>query len=336
MSRTQSAEIASAYPACRMNWSEPQERNLQKSEDAQAIGLPMYSSTGHMRSSAQLSNDIHHLNKSRPVQYNVFDTEIAITDDWHFTASNGIRMRNLEPRVGLLATESKQEPSPPMTISDTRYDRQDPWGTGGFQSGSYMTFGSLPSPRTLHSSPRQSSPEDRTRNQPMLVLSDCDGMQPPTASPRSSVTTRMLDRDYEWPDKADWTAHENKMIHDSFDEGSALWIFIADQLPGRSAEEIRQHWMQTSTAKSLIKPVKLRSPRKSGKSSQRRRSGGDELSPKLGRWDPDEDEQLLEAMRTHNRNWSACAKTIPGRDGKQCRARWMSLLVNTGRQQWAN
>lgn len=164
-------------------------------------------------------------------------------------------------------------------------------------------------------------------------------MQPPTESSRSSIASRVNDYAKGRDEASNWTEHEERTIQDSFGEGSPLWSLIEDQLPGRSAQEVRHHWLTTSAAVTVPKSAKQRSIRKftkTGKSTQRKRPGAEDLTAKLGRWDPAEDECLLKAMRIHDRNWSACAKMIPAGDGKQCRARWMSLLVSTGRQQWSS
>lgn len=221
-------------------------------------------------------------------------------------------------------------------IPEPQFERQDSWQHGALPPSSYMTFHSLPSPPTRHTSPQHSSPENTAIHYPMHASCSQDGMQPPTEGSRSSIASRAATFQDTNTEQSDWQSEEDIIIRESFEEGSALWIFIADQLPGRSAQDVRRRWSKTSALSANPCPPKAKSSKRTGRNLQRRRSGGDELSPKLGRWDPEEDEKLLEAMRVHNRNWSACAKTIQGRDGKQCRARWMSLLVSNGRQQWAN
>jgi hypothetical protein len=48
---------------------------------------------------------------------------------------------------------------------------------------------------------------------------------------------------------------------------------------------------------------------------------------KKSKWTPDEDELLRRFVEIHGLgNWSAIAQNIPGRNGKQCRERWMNQL----------
>ena len=55
-----------------------------------------------------------------------------------------------------------------------------------------------------------------------------------------------------------------------------------------------------------------------------------------GFWSYNEDCKLLSWIQTKGpKKWTACAQTIPGRTGKQCRERWFNALnpeVKTG--QW--
>ncbi|PWA62832.1 transcription factor MYB44-like protein [Artemisia annua] len=44
-----------------------------------------------------------------------------------------------------------------------------------------------------------------------------------------------------------------------------------------------------------------------------------------GPWSPEEDEMLENLMEKHDRNWSLISMSMPGRSGKSCRLRWLSL-----------
>jgi hypothetical protein len=48
---------------------------------------------------------------------------------------------------------------------------------------------------------------------------------------------------------------------------------------------------------------------------------------KKSKWSPDEDERLRQNVETHGLgNWSLISQGLPGRNGKQCRERWMNQL----------
>ena len=56
-----------------------------------------------------------------------------------------------------------------------------------------------------------------------------------------------------------------------------------------------------------------------------------------GRWSPEEDKLLTEWVEKHGPNkWTLCSKTIPGRNGKQCREHWSnSLDPNLKKGEWS-
>jgi hypothetical protein len=46
----------------------------------------------------------------------------------------------------------------------------------------------------------------------------------------------------------------------------------------------------------------------------------------MGRWKPEEDTKLIEAVKTHSNNWVAVATLVSGRTDQQCRKRWLDTV----------
>jgi hypothetical protein len=59
---------------------------------------------------------------------------------------------------------------------------------------------------------------------------------------------------------------------------------------------------------------------------------------KKAKWTPDEDNLLSASIQEHGiSNWSRIAQNLPGRNGKQCRERWMNQLCpNLNRDNWTH
>jgi len=100
----------------------------------------------------------------------------------------------------------------------------------------------------------------------------------------------------------EWTAREGANLLSLVDKyGHSRWEEIANQMPGRSAEQCYNHW------KTVLNPNVVKG---------------------RGSWTPEEDEQLTSLVNTHGpRRWATViAPLLPGRLGKQCRERWHNNL----------
>jgi hypothetical protein len=62
------------------------------------------------------------------------------------------------------------------------------------------------------------------------------------------------------------------------------------------------------------------------------------LPVKKAKWTADEDFRLSESIQEHGMsNWSRIAQNLPGRNGKQCRERWMNQLCpSLNRDNWSH
>jgi hypothetical protein len=78
------------------------------------------------------------------------------------------------------------------------------------------------------------------------------------------------------------------------------WIAAAAMVPGRTKLQCHHRWTQTLQ------------PATTGKTA--------------GRWKPEEDAKLTEAVKKHGRKWIPVATLVPGRTDQQCRSRWVKTL----------
>jgi uncharacterized protein (DUF2237 family) len=84
------------------------------------------------------------------------------------------------------------------------------------------------------------------------------------------------------------------------------WFAIATLVPGRTKRQCHNRWHDA---------LDPRIHRTTGRT---------------GRWTPDEDAMLKEAVQMHNsKNWDAIARLVPGRTITQCGNRWQSALVTS-------
>jgi 3-keto-L-gulonate-6-phosphate decarboxylase len=107
-----------------------------------------------------------------------------------------------------------------------------------------------------------------------------------------------------------WKPEEDAKLMEAMQKHGKKWIAVAAMIPGRTNLQCHQRWNQN------LNPV-------AGKTA--------------GRWKPEEDAKLIEAMKKHGNNWVAVAAMIPGRTDQQCRQRWVqSLNPSNGKKkgQW--
>jgi hypothetical protein len=100
-----------------------------------------------------------------------------------------------------------------------------------------------------------------------------------------------------------WTEDEDSKLKDAVQtHGGKNWYKIASLVPGRTQKHCSNRWHD------VLDP------------SINRANG------RTGKWTPDEDIKLKEAVQTHGgKNWDEIAALIPGRTKLQCSSRWHGL-----------
>ncbi|KAI8338999.1 Homeodomain-like protein [Chlamydoabsidia padenii] len=105
-----------------------------------------------------------------------------------------------------------------------------------------------------------------------------------------------------------WTTEEDKLLMEAVKEhGPHKWSLIAQHIPDRTPVQCSTRWLGA-------------------------------LNPNVhkGKWAPDEDEALTQAVQKYsNKNvlpWNRIAQHIPNRTGIQCQARWTEALDPTVRK----
>ncbi len=96
-----------------------------------------------------------------------------------------------------------------------------------------------------------------------------------------------------------WSEEEDHALSEAVCKyGSKNWRLVANELPGRSVSQCLHRW------KNVINPTLIK-----------------------GSWTMEEDETIKELVAANGaKNWTAIAKELPGRVGKQCRERWHNHL----------
>jgi Myb-like DNA-binding domain len=111
----------------------------------------------------------------------------------------------------------------------------------------------------------------------------------------------------------DWNTEETSLLVklvELYEESAPRWNEIADNFPDRSALDCLTKW-QRITMPSVIK----------GK----------------GSWTPEEDVILREKRILYGRKWAQIATHLPGRQGKQCRERYVNHLdPNLRKGEWTD
>jgi len=105
-----------------------------------------------------------------------------------------------------------------------------------------------------------------------------------------------------------WSSAEDLQLQQAVESvGEGKWQQVALLVPGRSPIQCLHRWTKR------LKPGLVRGP-----------------------WTVTEDELLKSWVSKHGANsWSACSEQVPGRNGKQCRERWMnSLNPDVKRGEW--
>jgi myb proto-oncogene protein len=97
-----------------------------------------------------------------------------------------------------------------------------------------------------------------------------------------------------------WTPEEDaKLVKAVKNHGKDCWVTVAAMVPGRTNIQCHSRWVQT------LNPANMKNP---------------------GKWKPEEDAKLTEAVKRLGKKWVAIAALVPGRTNQQCRKRWVRRL----------
>jgi hypothetical protein len=119
----------------------------------------------------------------------------------------------------------------------------------------------------------------------------------PAASLASTVTSRAPRRN--------WTPEEDTKLTEAVKKHGESWVTVAAMVSGRTNQQCRSRWVRSL----YLTNEKI-----------------------AGRWTPEEDEKLTEAVEKHSNDWVAVAAMVPGRTDQQCRDRWThNLDPNNGK-----
>ena len=164
----------------------------------------------------------------------------------------------------------------------------------------------LDSPRTP-STARRSSPRWRKGLPTAMTSATEEGEGEHDTSASNPLATPGGDASKESPEQADasersWDSDELELLRklvEQYKNTAPRWNEIAANFTGRSAIDCLSQW-QTVTNPPVIK----------GK----------------GSWTPEEDQILREMRKRYGRKWAKIAQHLPGRQGKQCRERFVNHL----------
>ena len=149
-----------------------------------------------------------------------------------------------------------------------------------------------------------------------------------------------------------WSIEEDQKLTDLvLLHGNSNWALVAEQIPGRTADQCREKWTNSldpsikrgdwtdEEERLLINLISLHGDHNwveiaeqiPGRTNRQcRMKWSMSLGPdiKKGVWTDEEDELLIDLVNSYNGHpkWTEIAEQIPGRTNKQCRERWTNSL----------
>jgi hypothetical protein len=94
--------------------------------------------------------------------------------------------------------------------------------------------------------------------------------------------------------KGKWSPKEDALLNEAVQKHGRKWVSVAALVPGRTNPQCRSRWLRHL----------------------------DPTNGKKGRWTPQEDAILIEAVGKLGKDFTAVAALIPGRTNERCRDRW--------------
>jgi hypothetical protein len=158
-------------------------------------------------------------------------------------------------------------------------------------------------------------PAKRTRRQARTSISTtADGVTTASAddTPTDSVTpaASLPSPATSRAPRRSWTPAEDAKLTEAVKKhGKDCWAVVAAMVPGRTNKRCRQRWVLT------LDPAN---------------------GMKRGKWTPEEDAKLNEAIENHGKDWVVVAAMVPGRTNQLCRERWVRNLdpANGKKRKW--
>jgi hypothetical protein len=126
----------------------------------------------------------------------------------------------------------------------------------------------------------------------------------PTAAAAAFLTIAVAAAPVQQENKGKWTKEEDALLTAAVQKHGRKWVPIAALVPGRTNPQCRSRWVRHL----------------------------DPTNGKKGRWTPEEDAKLFEAVDKLGKNFSAVATLIPGRTNERCRDRWETYHDTISRQ----
>jgi hypothetical protein len=153
--------------------------------------------------------------------------------------------------------------------------------------------------------------------------------------------------------KGKWTAEEDAKLIEAVQKCGKDWVAIAALVPGRSNNQCNHRWIKylsaniDQTTKRNIKwtaaeDAKLNEavtelgydwvriatlvPGRTNAQCSKRWSKSLDPTISKGKWTPEEDAKLIEAVQKHGKDWVLAATLVPGRTNVQCQQRWASCV----------
>jgi hypothetical protein len=96
-----------------------------------------------------------------------------------------------------------------------------------------------------------------------------------------------------------WKPAEDAKLIEAVKKYGTDWLVVAAMVPDRTNQMCRQRWINT------LDPANEKN---------------------TGKWTPEEDAKLTEAVKKHGKDWILVAAMIPGRTNSLCRQRWINTV----------
>jgi hypothetical protein len=103
-------------------------------------------------------------------------------------------------------------------------------------------------------------------------------------------------------DRRSWTPEEDAKLTEGVQQHGKDWVSVAALVPGRNNKDCKSRWDNNV---------------------------GPSIGRKIGRWTPEEDAKLTDAVTKYGADFVAVAALIPDRAKEQCRRRWAVVGLTT-------